>query len=75
MDHFLNLVHAADEHKIPARIGEINFEKELIKSIDDLVHAKGGPLVSFLPIIMDKLVQLMVRPPIIAGQLGRYYLK
>ena len=66
------MVHAAEEHKIPARIGELNFEKELIRSINDLAHAAGGPLVRFLGLVLDKLLQLMLRPPVIAGQLGEW---
>ena len=70
LDRFLALVHAAEEHKIPPRIGENNFETELKKSVSELSLSKSGPLVHFLPLLLDKLVSLMVRPPIINGQVG-----
>ncbi len=70
LDRFLSLCHAAEEHKIPPRIGEANFESELKKSITELVQSKGGPLVRFLSLILDKLINLLVRPPVISGQVG-----
>ena len=71
LDRFLSLCHAADQHKIPARIGEANFEAELKKSVTDLVQSKSGPLVRFMPLLLDKLTGLMVRPPVISGQVGK----
>ena len=68
LDRFLSLTHAAEEHRIPPRIGEVNFEGELKRSITDLQLAKSGPLIRFVPLILDKLLELMVRPPVIAGQ-------
>ncbi len=65
------MVHAAEENKIDPRIGEANFESELKRSIDDLVQSSPGPVIRFLPLVLDKLFQLMVRPPVIAGQLGK----
>ena len=70
LDKFLSLVNAAETNKIPVRIGESKFEEELKKSISELVQAEGEPLVRFLPLILDKLVGLMVRPPMVAGQTG-----
>ncbi len=70
MDRFVSLCHAAETHKIPARIGELQFEAELKRSVSDLAHAQPGPLVAFLPLLLDKLIGLMVRPPVIAGQVG-----
>ena len=74
LDRFLSLCHAAEQHKIPARIGEANFEAELKKSVMDLVQSKSGPLVGFMPLLLDKLTGLMVRPPVISGQVGKYHL-
>ena len=68
LDRFLSLMHAAEEHRIPARIGDANFECELKRTVTDLQMAKSGPLISFVPLILDKLLELMVRPPVIAGQ-------
>ncbi len=68
----MTLCHAAEEHKIPPRIGEVNFEAELKKSVTNVEKARGGALVRFLPLILDKLMSLMVRPPIISGQVGKW---
>ena len=73
LDKFLTLCHAAEQHKIPQRIGEANFEGELKKSISGLVQAKSGPLVRFMPLLLDKLVSLMVRPPVVSGQVGKLF--
>ena len=66
------MVHHAEDKKIPPSIGEQNFESELKRSISELSSAKPGPLIRFLPLILDKLFELMIQPPIIAGQLGQY---
>ena len=34
----------------------------------ELNHAKPEPLVKFLPLILNKLIQLMVKPPSVLGQ-------
>ena len=62
---------AAEEYKIPPRIGETNFEAELKRSISDLTQANVGSLIRFLTLILDKLLLLLVRPPLIAGQVGQ----
>lgn len=74
MDRFLNLVHAAEESRIPPRIGDGNFEVELSRAIASLMSAKSGPLVRFMPLILDKLLQLLVRPPVVSGQIGLFHL-
>ena len=45
---------------------------ELKHSLIDLMRAKGENLVRFLSLILDKLIQLMVRPPVLGGQPGRW---
>ncbi|KAG8238879.1 hypothetical protein J437_LFUL018440, partial [Ladona fulva] len=69
LNKFLNLCSAVEEGNIPQRIGEANIENELKNSILDLNHAKLDPLVNFLPLIFDKLIFLMVKPPSVGGQL------
>ena len=71
IDTFLRLVHCAEEQKVLSRAGEVNFEPELTKSIQELTQAKAGPLIKFMPLILDKLLQLMVRPPVLGGQVGK----
>ncbi|ELU18915.1 hypothetical protein CAPTEDRAFT_161690 [Capitella teleta] len=65
LDRFLTLYNAAAEHRIPARIG--NFELELKRAVSDLQLAKNGPVIHFLHLLLDKLLALMVKPPLING--------
>lgn len=65
------MAHAALEQKVPPRIGETNFEGELKRCISDIEKADGGALVHFLPLVLDKLLQLMVHSVVIGGQVGK----
>lgn len=75
LDKFFALVHALDEHMFPVRIGDMrimenNLEAELKTSIAALNSSQLEPVVRFLHLLLDKLVLLVVRPPVIAGQIG-----
>ncbi|XP_077992756.1 dedicator of cytokinesis protein 7-like isoform X2 [Glandiceps talaboti] len=70
LDRFLSLCHAVDDSRIPRSIGENNMEMELKKSINNLKNAAFEPLISFLHITLNKLITLLVKPPIIAGQVA-----
>eukprot|EP00079_Xenopus_tropicalis_P024386 XP_012816997.1 PREDICTED: dedicator of cytokinesis protein 7 isoform X12 [Xenopus tropicalis] len=74
LDKFFALVHALDEHMFPVRIGDMrimenNLESELKSSISALSSAQLEPVVRFLHLLLDKLILLVVRPPVIAGQI------
>uniref|UniRef100_A0A8C6TBE8 Dedicator of cytokinesis 7 n=1 Tax=Neogobius melanostomus TaxID=47308 RepID=A0A8C6TBE8_9GOBI len=74
LDKFFALVHALDEHMFPVRIGDMrimenSLEAELKTSIAALNSAQLEPVVRFLHLLLDKLVLLVVRPPVIAGQI------
>ncbi|XP_018609629.1 dedicator of cytokinesis protein 7 isoform X17 [Scleropages formosus] len=74
LDKFFALVHALDEHMFPVRIGDMrimenNLEAELKSSIAALSNSQLEPIVRFLHLLLDKLVLLVVRPPVIAGQI------
>ncbi|XP_028857797.1 dedicator of cytokinesis protein 7 isoform X17 [Denticeps clupeoides] len=74
LDKFFALVHALDEHMFPVRIGDMrimenNLEAELKSSIAALNSSQLEPVVHFLHLLLDKLVLLVVRPPVIAGQI------
>uniref|UniRef100_A0A8C5NE53 Dedicator of cytokinesis protein 7 n=1 Tax=Gouania willdenowi TaxID=441366 RepID=A0A8C5NE53_GOUWI len=74
LDKFFALVHALDEHMFPVRIGDMrisenNLEAELKTSIAALNSSQLEPVVRFLHLLLDKLVLLAVRPPVIAGQI------
>ncbi|XP_048457854.1 dedicator of cytokinesis protein 7 isoform X8 [Rhincodon typus] len=74
LDKFFALVHALEEHAFPVRIGDLrilenDLENELKNSISALSSAQLEPVVRFLHQLLDKLVLLIVRPPVIAGQI------
>ncbi|XP_044157106.1 dedicator of cytokinesis protein 7 isoform X5 [Bufo gargarizans] len=74
LDKFFALVHALDEHMFPVRIGDLrivenNLESELKSSILGLNSAQLEPVVHFLHLLLDKLILLVVRPPVISGQI------
>lgn len=58
------------EQKLPPRRTESQFENDLRLSIQDIPKSKGENLVQFLPLVLDRLLYLMVRPPILGGQQG-----
>ncbi|XP_024276863.1 dedicator of cytokinesis protein 7 isoform X2 [Oncorhynchus tshawytscha] len=73
LDKFFALVHALD-HMFPVRIGDMrimenNLEEELKSSIAALNSSQLEPIVRFLHLLLDKLVLLVVRPPVITGQI------
>ena len=47
------------------------FENELKLSIQEVSKAKGENLIQFLPLVLDRLLYLMVRPPVLGGQQGK----
>uniref|UniRef100_A0A1B6EVF4 Dedicator of cytokinesis protein 7 n=1 Tax=Cuerna arida TaxID=1464854 RepID=A0A1B6EVF4_9HEMI len=62
LDNFLNLCATLEQGRIPQRMQETTVEGELKISIINLSHAKTEPLTKFLPLILDKLVALLVKP-------------
>lgn len=36
--------------------------------MSDLINCHAEPLVRFVPVLLDRLIALMVRPPTLAGQ-------
>lgn len=64
------MVNASEEQKIPVHIGEHNFEQTLRLSVTNLVLVTPSALVAFLPLVLDKLLQLMCKPPVIGGQIS-----
>ncbi|PNJ14309.1 DOCK6 isoform 6 [Pongo abelii] len=75
LDKFFTLVHVLEEGAFPFRLkdtvlSEGNVEQELRASLAALRLASPEPLVAFSHHVLDKLVRLVVRPPIISGQIG-----
>uniref|UniRef100_A0A8I3W0S4 Dedicator of cytokinesis 6 n=1 Tax=Callithrix jacchus TaxID=9483 RepID=A0A8I3W0S4_CALJA len=74
LDKFFTLVHVLEEGAFPFRLkdavlSEGNVEQELRASLAALRLASPEPLVAFSHHVLDKLVHLVVRPPIISGQI------
>lgn len=75
LDKFFTLVHVLEEGTFPFRLketvlSEATVEQELRASLAALRLASPEPLVAFSHHVLDKLVRLVVRPPIIGGQIG-----
>ncbi|XP_051052782.1 dedicator of cytokinesis protein 6 isoform X5 [Phodopus roborovskii] len=74
LDKFFTLVHVLEEGTFPFRLketvlSEATVEQELRASLSALRLASPEPLVAFSHHVLDKLVRLVVRPPIIGGQI------
>ncbi|GCB65096.1 hypothetical protein scyTo_0013416, partial [Scyliorhinus torazame] len=74
LDKFFTLVHVLEEYSFPFRlkdviISENNMEIELKASITNLRSARMEPLLRFVHHVLDKLILLIVRPPVINGQI------
>uniref|UniRef100_A0A452RDC4 Dedicator of cytokinesis 6 n=1 Tax=Ursus americanus TaxID=9643 RepID=A0A452RDC4_URSAM len=74
LDKFFTLVHVLEEGAFPFRLkdtvlSESTVEQELRASLAALRLASPEPLVAFSHHVLDKLVRLVVRPPIIGGQI------
>ena len=72
---FLKNCHQIENRRIPvspSRSNDGNLETSLKKSVLDLRQALAEPLVRFLPIILEKLILLLVRPPVVSGHVGKY---
>lgn len=68
IERFAMACEAVLEGNIPTRIGISNMEAELRSSIVELAHAHPEALVKSLPVVLDKLVRLLVAPPLLLGQ-------
>ncbi|XP_022112324.2 dedicator of cytokinesis protein 7 [Pieris rapae] len=68
IERFAMACEAVQEGNIPPRIGLANMEAELRASITELPTANVESLARYLPVVADKLLQLLVAPPSLAGQ-------
>uniref|UniRef100_UPI00358FDEC1 dedicator of cytokinesis protein 7-like isoform X3 n=1 Tax=Myxine glutinosa TaxID=7769 RepID=UPI00358FDEC1 len=74
LERFVALCGTLEEQTLPMRVGEARvteatLETELRASLSGLASSQLEPLVHFLHPVLDKLVLLTVRPPVIAGQM------
>lgn len=75
LDKFFTLIHVLEEYTFPFRLKDViltenNIESELKSSVGNLRVASLESLVAFSHQILNKLIQLIVYPPVIAGQIG-----
>ena len=66
-DSFLHLT--ANLQLGPNSYAETNLELSLVRHINNLHEARIEPLVKFLPLILNKLLLLMVKPPTFDGHI------
>ncbi|KAI1280634.1 Dedicator of cytokinesis protein 7 [Halotydeus destructor] len=64
--HFLQLAVQIEEQNIPNRY-QSNIETEFKSSILCIANAQTEQLVKFFTVVMNKLIRLMVRPPVYGG--------
>ena len=67
LDSFLNLTASLQLGQNSTSTNERSMEDDLLRRLGDLHKARIEPLVKFLPVILDKLLLLMVKPPSVAG--------
>ena len=72
LDYFLRLALCVEEGKVPTHIGEVKMERELKECIIGVADAATEPLVRFLPLILDEMVKLITRPPVLMNQTGMF---
>ncbi|KAM3925869.1 dedicator of cytokinesis protein 6 isoform 3-T3 [Leptodactylus fuscus] len=74
LDKFFTLVQVLEEQSFPFRLKDViitesNVESELKSSMGNIRLAALGPAVCFCHQLLDKLILLIVRPPVIGGQI------
>ncbi|XP_075438572.1 dedicator of cytokinesis protein 7-like, partial [Ascaphus truei] len=74
LDKFFTLVQVLEEQSFPFRLKDViitesNVESELRSSMGNIRLAALGPSICFCHPLLDKLILLIVRPPIIGGQI------
>ncbi|XP_026490440.2 dedicator of cytokinesis protein 7 isoform X1 [Vanessa tameamea] len=67
IERFAMACEAVQEGNIPPRIGLANMEAELRASIAELPTASVECLSRYLPVVCDKLLQLLAAAPVLAG--------
>ena len=71
LDYFLRHCASLEDRKVQSsHVGEAKLEKELKECISNVSTAALEPLVRFLPLILDEMVKLITRPPLLISQTG-----
>lgn len=61
LNRFINLCEYLESRKIPPRIGESNIEREMKKALLEIQQSELEPLVKNIVVILDKLIELLVK--------------
>ncbi|EDW71168.1 uncharacterized protein Dvir_GJ16211, isoform A [Drosophila virilis] len=69
LDRFFLICEYLDTRNIPSHIGECNMEAELKRCLLDIDHASRDSLVRHLPLVLDKLIELLVTTHKVGGQI------
>lgn len=68
LDKFIILCEYLETRKVPPRIGEGNMEREMKKALSEIHLSEIEPLIKHLPMLMDKLLELMVTTYRVGGE-------
>lgn len=68
LDRFFLNCEYLDSRNIPSHIGECNFEAELKKCLQEIDQSSRESLTKHLPLVLDKLIELLVTSYKIGGQ-------
>ncbi len=67
LDTFLHKTAGLQLGQKPARMSDKDMEVDLVKCLGNVGKARPECLVAFLPLVLDKLLLLMVKPPTVGG--------
>ena len=67
LDVFLAKTAGLQLGQKPPRVADKDMEQDLVRCLKDVGRGRPEALVLFLPLILDKLLLLMVKPPTVAG--------
>ncbi|XP_023320823.1 dedicator of cytokinesis protein 7, partial [Eurytemora carolleeae] len=67
LDTFLTKTAGLQLGQKPARVADKDMEQDLIRCLRDVGESRPESLVAFMPLVLDKLLLLMVKPPTVAG--------
>merc|ERR1719300_153733 len=67
LDTFLHKTAGLQLGQKPARMSDKDMEVDLVKCLENVGKASAECLVAFLPLVLDKLLLLMVKPPTVGS--------
>ena len=67
LDVFLTKTAGLQLGQKPARVADKDMEEDLVRCLKEVGESRPESLVAFMPLVLDKLLLLMVKPPTVAG--------